>query len=152
MKILCALRLDGRKPFLELAKELEVSDATIHTRVKKMMEEGVIKGFETIVDDGKLGYGITAFVEVRIKPGTADEAVAKLSRIDEVLEVHEIHGHCDVLLKVRVRELTELRDKLVRGIKTVKEVVSCEAYATLKVVKEDHGLLLTPQLIGKKYD
>ena len=99
LNILGALRRDARKPFLELARELGVSDATIHVRVKRMMEEGIIKGFDTIVDDGKLGYGVTAFIEIDVKPGTVAEAVAKLSRIDGILEIHEVHGHYDILLK-----------------------------------------------------
>ena len=139
-KILNALKVDARKPFLELAKELGVADATIHIRVRKMTEEGVIKSFETVVDAENLGYSVTAFVEIRVKPGTADEASRKLSKIEEVLEIHEIHGHCDILLKVKSRNLTELRDKLVSEIRAVKEVVSSEAYPVLKVIKEDHNV------------
>lgn len=140
LKILGALRVDARKPFLELAKELGVADATIHVRVKKMVEEGVIKGFETILDDEKLGYGVTAFVEIKVKPGTAGEATPELSRVDGVLEAHEIHGHCDILLKVRAKGLTELRDKMVNEIRAIKEVASSEAYTVMEVVKEEHSL------------
>ena len=140
-KILNALKVDARKPFLELAKELGVADATIHIRVKKMTAEGVIKGFETSVDAKNLGYSVTAFVEIRVKPGTAvDEASRKLSKIEGVLEAHEIHGHCDILLKVKTKNLTELRDKLVGEIRAVEEVVSSEAYPVLKVIKEDHNV------------
>jgi len=145
LKILGALRFDARKPFLELAKELKVGDATIHARVKKMFEEGVIKGFETIVDDSKLGYGITAFVEIKIRPGTADKAIGKLKSIDGVLEAHEIHGRCDILLKVRAKGLIEFRDKLVKEIRAVKEVISSEAYPVLKAAKEERGM---PIIIG----
>lgn len=140
LKILEALRLDSRRPYLELAKELGVSDATIHVRVKKMIEEGIIKGFTTLIDHEKIGYGMTAFVEVRVKPGMTDDAVSKLSGIEGVLETHEIHGHCDILLKVRVKDLVELRDKIVNKIRRVEEIVSSEAYAVLKVVKEEHSL------------
>jgi len=140
LKILSALRFDARKPFLEIARKLGVADATIHARVKKMIEEGIIKGFETIIDDEKLGYKITSFIEIKVKPGTADEAVIALSRIDGVLEVHEIHGHCDILLKVKAKNLAELRDKLVKEIRAIKEVISSEAHTVLKVVKEEHSL------------
>ncbi|MFQ5762817.1 MAG: Lrp/AsnC family transcriptional regulator [Candidatus Bathyarchaeia archaeon] len=144
-KILSALRLDARKSFLELAKELGVADATIHVRVKKMMEERVIKGFETVIDDGNLGYAVTAVVEIKVKPGTADEASRKLSRVEGVLEAHEVHGHCDILLKVKSRSLPELRDKLVREIRAAEEVVSSEAYPVLKIVKEERNLPISPE-------
>jgi Lrp/AsnC family transcriptional regulator for asnA, asnC and gidA len=143
LNILGALRRDARKPFLELARELGVSDATIHVRVKRMMEEGIIKGFETIVDDGKLGYDVTAFIEIDVKPGTVADAVAKLSRIDGILEIHEVHGPYDILLKVRTVGLTELRDKLVDDIRMIEEVVSSQTYSVLRVAKEEHSLPLT---------
>ncbi|MEM3382682.1 MAG: Lrp/AsnC family transcriptional regulator [Nitrososphaerales archaeon] len=140
LRILEALRVDARRPYLELAKELGVSDATIHLRVKKMVEEGVIKGFTILIDHEKLGYGMTAFIEVQVKPRTADETVSKLSSIDGVLEAHEIHGHCDILLKVKAKGLAELRDKIVNQIKKVEDIVSSKAYTVLKVAKEEHNL------------
>lgn len=143
-KILNALRDDARKPYLELAKEIGVSDATIHARVKKLVEEGVIKGFKAIIDDKKLGYEITVFVEVKVKPGTADIAISKLTKIDGVLEAHEIHGHCDILLKVRTKGLTELRDKIVNEIRAIEEIASTEAYTVLKIAKEEHSLPVPP--------
>jgi len=140
LKILEGLRVNSRRPFLELAKELGVSDATIHGRVKKMVEEGVIKDFTITTDHEKLGYGVTAFVELKVKPGTADEAISRLSEIGGVLEAHEIHGHCDILLKVKAKDLRELRDKIVNNIRRVEEVVSSQAFTVLKVVKEGHTL------------
>ena len=148
LKILEGLRVDARRPFLELAKELGVSDATIHMRVKRMVKEGVIQGFATIVDHRKLGYGVTAFIEVRVKPGTADEAVSKLSGIKGVLETHEMHGRYDILLKVKVKDLDELRDKVVNDIRRLEEVVSSEAHTVLKVVKEMHSMPIPIQGVG----
>ena len=144
LKILNVLRQDARKPFLEVANELGVSDVTIHKRVKKMVDRGVIRGFETVIDDAKLGYGVTAFVEVGVEPGASESAAEKLTRIDGVLETHEIHGHCDILLKVRAEGLSELRDKLVNQIRVVEEVVSTEAFPVMRVVKEEHSLSTTP--------
>lgn len=140
LKLMKALRADSRRSFLELAKELGVSDATIHARVKKMVEEGLIKGFTIRLDHEKLGYGVTAFVEVRVRPGTADDALLRLSGTEGVLEAHEIHGHCDILLKMKAKDLSELRDKVVNKIKKFEEVVSSEVFAVLKVVKEEDSL------------
>ena len=110
-----------------------------------MIEEGAIRRFETVVDAEKLGFGITAFVEIKVNPGATVQAASKLSQIDGVLEAHEIHGHCDILLKVRVRNLVELRDKLVGEVRAIKEVVSSEAYPVLKVVKEEYSVPVTAQ-------
>lgn len=140
LKILNVLRDDARKPFLEVAKGLGVADATVHARVKRMVDDGIIKGFETAIDDARLGYEITAFVEIRVKAGASAEAVSKLTGIHGILEVHEIHGRCDILLKVRVRGLEDLREKLVGEIRAIKEVISSEAYPVLKIAKDEHSL------------
>jgi DNA-binding Lrp family transcriptional regulator len=62
-----------------------------------------------------------------------------------VLEVHEIHGHCDLLVKVRTKGLSDLRDKLVKQVRSIDEVSATEAYPVMRVVKEDHSLpILAP--------
>ncbi len=136
LQILRSLREDARIPYLKLASSLGVSDVTVHSRVRKMVEDGTITGFTTAIDYGKLGYTITAFLEINVKPGTADEVIDRLTKIEGVVEAHEIHGHCDILLKVKVRSLEELRDKIVNEIRKTKDLVRSEAYTVLKVVRE----------------
>jgi DNA-binding Lrp family transcriptional regulator len=147
LEIMRALRDDGRKRFLDIAGDLGVSDATIHKRVKKLMDEGFIKGFEAVIDDSKLGYGLTAFIEVGIQPGEAETVVNKLRKIDGILDIHEIHGRCDILLKVRTRNLQDLRDKLVNQVRSIDEVTLTEAFPVMKVIKEERGLETLPDTI-----
>ncbi len=144
LNILNALRSDGRKRYLDLAGELGVSDATIHKRVRKLSDQGYIKGFEAVLDDGRLGYPVTAFVEVGVRPGSAEITADKLASIEGVVEAHEIHGHCDLLLKVRAKGLAELRDKLVKQIRAVEEVTTTEAIPVMRIVKEERGVAQLP--------
>jgi len=147
LEIMRALRDDGRKRFLDIAGELGVSDATIHKRVKKLTDEGAIKGFEAVIDDSKLGYELTAFIEVGIQTGKAETVVEKLKKVDGVLEIHEIHGRCDILLKVRTKNLQDLRDKLVNQIRSIDEVTLTEAFPVLKIIKEQRSLETLPETI-----
>ena len=97
LRILDILIRDSSKPFVEIAKELEISDATVHMRVKRLLASGVIRGFTIAIDSRMLGYSHLAFMGINIRQGCADELVGFLSQQDEILEVHEIHGRFDIL-------------------------------------------------------
>lgn len=138
-RILDALRKDARKSFLALSKELGISDATIHKRVGKLERAGVILGYAAKLDPELLGYGVTALIELRIKPGTAGPVGEALARIPNVLDVFELHSHCDILVKVQTRDLRELRDELVDRIMLIPDIVSRETCVVLNVVKSSPG-------------
>ncbi len=138
-RLLVSLKEDARKPFLKLAKELNVSDATVHKRVAALEESGIITGYSAKLDAEKLGFGITAFIELRIKPGTADIVGEKLTKIPRVLDIYELHSHCDFLIRVQVRDIHELRNELVARITTIPEIVSKETNVVLNTVKSVSG-------------
>lgn len=139
MRLLLALKEDARRPLLVLSKELGVSDATVHKRVRGLEKTGVIKGYSTRIDAEKLGYNITAFIELRISPGTAEVVGQRLADMPNVLEVFELHSHCDILVKVQARDLRELRNKLVGEMMAIPEILSKETNIVLNTVKDTHG-------------
>jgi Lrp/AsnC family transcriptional regulator for asnA, asnC and gidA len=137
LQILVALNNNARKSYVELAHELEVSDATIHNRIRGMIESGIIKGFVTLIDSEKIGYGVMAFVELKTKPGSADVVAPKLSKISGVVGIYEVHAHYDILLKIVAKSLKELRFKIVNEIGKIPEVLSNYNYTILNLVKEE---------------
>ena len=92
LKIIDILNKDSSTPFVNIAKQIGVSDATIHIRVRRMISAGIINKFTISVDNGLLGYDHLAFMGINIEPGSADSIISDLSTIDEVLEIHEMHG------------------------------------------------------------
>ncbi|MGB3457944.1 MAG: winged helix-turn-helix transcriptional regulator, partial [Halobacteriota archaeon] len=72
-KIIEMLQEDSRKTFVEIAKELGVSDPTIHVRVKKLQEAGIIEKFTAVLAPAKVEMGVAAFIEINIKPNTIEE-------------------------------------------------------------------------------
>ncbi len=136
--ILRSLVSDGRKPFTDIAKELGVSDATIHGRVSRLMAEGVVTGFVPVVDYQRLGYEVTTFIEIKIVPGTLNEVVEVIKHIPQVIEFYELHSHCDLLVKVKAKNLAELRRVIVEGIRfpLKQKVISDDAYTVLRIHKE----------------
>lgn len=142
LKILALLQEDARMPFVKIAERLGVSDATIHIRVRNLERQGVIRKFTVVLDDAKVGKPLTTYVLIRVDPGTVDEVCAKLSQIDDVAEVHEVHERYDVLVKVRGDSLNGFRDTLTQQIRAIPNVLGSETYTVYKTWKEDVGVLV----------
>jgi len=100
-KILRMIVDNARIPFLEVARECDVSGAAIHQRVQKLFNLGVIKGSEFVIDPEKIGYETCAFVGLFLtSPSTFDYVVKELEKIPEVVECYYTTGQYDLLIKV----------------------------------------------------
>ncbi len=114
-KILEMLSNNARKPFLEIARETNVSGAAIHQRIQKLMALGVIKGFESIIDPSAVGYDTCAYIGFILSdPSKFDAVVDLLRAMPEVVEVHYTTGQYDILAKIFARNNSHLLE-LIRG-------------------------------------
>ena len=96
-KILHTLSSNGRKPYLEIARECGVSGAAIHQRIQKLTAMGVLKGSECLIDAASVGYDTCAYIGFFLKdPSKFDEVVERLREIPEVVEVHFTTGQYDM--------------------------------------------------------
>jgi len=142
LRIIDMLTRDASRPFVEMAKELEISDATVHMRVRRLVAAGIIRKFTITTDSRLLGYDHLAFMGINIKEGLADEVASQLSKIDEILEIHEMHGRFDLFLKIRARNLEEMRDIVVNKIRKLPQITEAELTAVLKTIKEEESVSL----------
>ena len=150
LRILDILSHDASRPFVEIAKELQISDATVHMRVRRLVAAGIIRKFTIAVDNRLLGYGHTAFMGVNIDHGSStDDVTFHLSQIDEVLEVHEMHGRFDIVLKIRAQSLEEMRNIVVNKIRKLPYIKDCELMAVLKTIKEEQSVSLKKEISDK---
>lgn len=101
-KILNLIGDNARIPFLEVARECNVSGAAIHQRVTKLTESGVVLGSKFIYDWEKIGYETCAHVGVRLAPGVEDfdAIVEELKKIPEITECYYCSGEFDFIFKV----------------------------------------------------
>ncbi len=107
--ILTVLRETARAPFVDIAKRVGVTERTVRTRMKKMEEEGVIRGY-TIRE---AGIGLTALIRIKVGPGTEIGTLAgEFSGWDGVECVYEISGDADLISIVHVDDTVALRDLL----------------------------------------
>ncbi len=102
--ILSMLAENARKPFLEIARECNVSGAAIHQRIAKLTSLGVIKGSECLIDPSAVGYETCAYMGLHLKePGQFNTVVEELSKIPEVVECHYTTGQYDIFVKLYAR-------------------------------------------------
>lgn len=151
-KIIDILNENSSVPFVELAKQIGISDATVHTRVKKLISMGIIKKFSIFVDNNLIGYDHLAFIMVKVEKGKADQAVMVLETIEEILEIHEIYDKFDLLVKIRAKSLNNMRDTIVNKILTISFVKEIELMTVLRTRKEEQMVSLRSDLYEKSKD
>ncbi len=116
-KILQFLARDARTPFLEIARECNVSGASIHQRVQKLEQAGVILGSQFNISPELIGYETCAYVGLYLQdPSQFDYVVKELEKIPEVVECHYTTGAFDMFIKLYAHNnhhlLTIIHDKL----------------------------------------
>lgn len=130
--ILRSLLRDARTPFSDIAQELGVSDGTIHVRVNKLKQAGVITGAHIAVDHRALGYSICAFIGINLEHARDYEAtVKKLKNIDRITEAYYTTGHYNILTKVLAHDMDDLYRFLVEVLQSIEKVQSTETLLVL---------------------
>ncbi len=126
------LKKDSRRPFVEIASNLGVSEGTIRSRVHRMTEMGVIRGF-TIKTSSK---NVKALVEIRVNVNTDTEKIAEeLAEYDGVTEVFEVTGDQDIIAIVDV----DSSQKLNEIIEKVRRYDNTLSTRTKLILKEHFG-------------
>lgn len=131
--ILIALMDNARTAYAELAKRFAVSPGTIHVRVEKMKQAGIIEGTRVQVNPKKLGYDVCCFIGIILKSARDyPVALAKLEQLEEVVEAYYTTGHYNVFIKIMTRSIDELQQVLVNKIQVIDEIQSTETLISLQ--------------------
>src|SRR5210317_590719 len=131
-QILEYLVKDARKPFTEIAKDLLVSPGTIHVRVKKMEQMGIIKSTSISVDYEKLGFGFIAYVGLfTSRSSTSPQIIEALRNVPEVTVAHLATGKYGIFCKIRCRDASHAKDVIFRvndieGVENTESMISLE--------------------------
>ncbi len=127
-KIIELLKKDSRCPFVEIANQLGVSEGTVRSRVHKMSEEGIIRGF-TIKTSSK---NVKALVEISIAVNTDTQCIAReLASYDGVTEVFEVTGDQDIIAIVDVESSQHLND-IIERVRRYDNILSTRTRLILK--------------------
>ena len=117
VQILRMIAENARVPFLEVARACDVSGAAIHQRIQKLVNLGILKGSQYLIDPEKIGYETCAYIGLYLKdPEQFDEVTEALRKIPEVVECHFTTGGYDMFIKIYARNnhhlLSIIHDKL----------------------------------------
>ncbi|MBO8476195.1 MAG: Lrp/AsnC ligand binding domain-containing protein [Bacteroidetes bacterium] len=108
-KILQMLSVNARKPYLEIARECNVSGAAIHQRIQKLINMGVLQGSESLINPSSVGYDTCAYIGFFLKdPSQFDQVIEKLKTIPEVVECHITTGQYDMFIKLFAKNNSDL--------------------------------------------
>lgn len=137
--IIDALTRDGRMTVTELARQVGLSKTPCQVRLRRLIDEGVIRGFRALVDAGKLGMDHIAFATVKLSD-TREKALGEFNqavrKIREVEECHMIASNFDYLLKVRTTDIRKYRIVLGEKISSLPHVASTSTFVAMETVQE----------------
>jgi Lrp/AsnC family transcriptional regulator for asnA, asnC and gidA len=132
-KILTILMEDAVVPYTEIAKQLDVSAGTIHVRMKKLLELGVVKGSQLIIDPVVIGYDICAFIGIFLDKGSAYSDVRKqMMNIQEIVDLQYTTGVYSIFAKVLCRDTNHLREVLNEKIQPIQGIQRTETFIALE--------------------
>ncbi|KXA92624.1 AsnC family transcriptional regulator [candidate division MSBL1 archaeon SCGC-AAA259M10] len=136
VEIVKKLEKNARGSFREIAEELNVSEGTVYNRVKKMQEEGIIKGFSARTDSMKLGKRLVAIIGLRVNGGHLVEVEEELAEEEEIRCAYDVTGEYDAMVIGRFETRAELNE-FVKTTLSNKYVERTTTHIVLNVVKED---------------
>jgi Lrp/AsnC family transcriptional regulator for asnA, asnC and gidA len=132
LQILDILIKDCRTPYLEIARICHVSGGTIHVRMKKMEDLGIIKGTRILLNLPKLGYDVCCFVGIYIdKTSSYTSVFDEISKIKEVVELHLITGDYSIFAKVICKSISDLQDLLMNKINSIQGIQRTDTFISL---------------------
>ena len=133
LKILNILMEDAKIPYTEVAKRVFVSGGTVHVRMKKLEEMGIVTGTTLKMDYSKLGFDVTCFMGIYLlKSSLYDSVVNNLKEIPEIVKVHYTTGNYSIFIKIHCKDTRHLKDVLhdkiqkVEGIERTETLISLE--------------------------
>ena len=133
IKILNILTQDAFVPFTEIAKKVHVAPGTVHVRMKKMEEAGIVKKPHLQIDLSAMGWDITAFIGVFLaKSESYYKVIRELQKIPEVLSCHYTTGTYSLFLKVQCRDTRHLRDVLSDRVQKIEGIARTETLISLE--------------------
>ena len=135
--ILRILQRDARTPYLEIARELDVSGGTIHVRIGKMKDAGIILGAHQQLDYRALGFDVAALVGIRVAGAHGIKDICeKLREIPEIVEIHYTTGAFSLFAKVIARNMGDLYSLLAGRLREHEAIASTETFLILNTEEE----------------
>ena len=133
LSILNILTKDAKKPYTDVARKVHVSGGTVHVRMNKLEDAGIVRRATLDLDYGKLGFSLTAFLGVYLaKSSLYDTVFEQLTMIDEIITIHYTTGTYSMFLKLMCKDTSHLKDILHDQIQRIDGIVRTETIISLE--------------------
>jgi DNA-binding Lrp family transcriptional regulator len=140
IKILKQVLSDARLSYRKIAEEIGVSPPTVLTRIQKLENNHIIKSYSAVLDHEKLGYDLTAIIELTAVKGKITEVEKHISRFPNVCAVYDITGLTDMIIVAKFRNRKDLSDFVKKDL-SLPFVDRTNSHMVLVTVKEDFRFL-----------
>ena len=138
-RILRHLMVDARVSARQLALKLGMSTVTVLSRIKKLEKRKIIKGYSALIDHEKIGYSLTAVIEMVAKNDKVIDIENEISKFENVCGVYDITGSTDTIIIAKFKERNEL-SKFVKDLASIPNVENTITHVVLNTTKEDFRL------------
>jgi DNA-binding Lrp family transcriptional regulator len=139
-KILKNLLEDARFSSRQIAKNVGVSVGTVLSRIKKMEDAGVIKGYSAILDHEKLGYELTVVTEITVSKGRLVEMENEIAKNPNVCGVYDVTGLTDAVIIGKFKSREDL-GKFTKNLLALPYIERTNTHVVLTTVKENFRLI-----------
>ncbi|MEE9372385.1 MAG: Lrp/AsnC ligand binding domain-containing protein [Saprospiraceae bacterium] len=132
-QIMSIMLQDAKTPYAEIGQKLFVSGGTVHVRLKKLMDQGIIQGSRLNVDFSKLGFDVIAFLGIYLaKSEMYNGVISELKDIPEVISAHYTTGTYSIFAKLICKDTIQLRDVLSTKIQKIDGIQRTETFISLE--------------------
>lgn len=136
IEIIKILNSNTRKSFRFISRELKVSLSTISNRIKILEEEGIIEGYIPIINREKIGYDLTALINIKLTHGKLIEVQQQIAINNQVSAVYDITGDWDSLIIAHFKDRRDL-NKFIKKILSMEYVERTNTQMVLNIVKNE---------------
>jgi len=140
VKVLKMLLSDARLSCRQIAKRIDVSVSTVLSRIRKMEQGGVIKGYSAVVDHEKLGYELTVVTEITVSKGKLLEMEKEIAKLPNVCCVYDVTGLTDAMVLAKFKSREELSG-FTKSLLAMPFVERTNTHLVLTTLKEDFRII-----------
>jgi Lrp/AsnC family transcriptional regulator for asnA, asnC and gidA len=137
MKILGSLYRDASVSIPKLSKDLGLNLSVTYSRIKRLTRRKVIKQFTIIVDEDKLGLPASAVVGINLDPKQRDQALAEMTKLDQVRAIQEVTGRFDAFVTVQGKTIEEIYKIVAEDLGKIPGVNQAETFVRVEQIRPE---------------
>ena len=137
MKILGSLYKDASVSIPKLSKDLGLNLSVTYSRIKRLSRRKIIKQFTIVVDEDKLGLPAAALIGVNLDPKLRDQAIAEITKLEQVRSIQEVTGRFDAFVTLRGRTIEEVYKMVAESLGKIPGVNQTETFVRVEKIRPD---------------